>query len=1551
MAEFDEKVRSTTEEIERLKKAIEEVKTTIKSYEDMNNFSGGGYEDIINEEIRGLQALNKELDKAKEKLDNLTKVNRGNGHKVKANYENAVLGVEYEKQKNGGVISAEREYEILEKYFKKMSEGTNDSIKTARRMQEVMDRIDYTSAIKRALPSVEKYNALVDEYIQKNGKITDKDRLGIAQDLLSKTNSRSRDYFALNTIASKLRQKIEAEKLSSKPVDTKSSKDLEREASKKYWDGRFIEHVQGIGQKSDVQKAMSAYYTEIAREAEKAEQEQTHIAQQQASERVRIAQDEHNKKMQFFDKEYIYSGKEYSTADKLKYFTEYADKLQKSNNFIGMQDEQTKQYEQAMSKVRSLTAQLNKEQEQQTKQTEQEAKQAVDSIKNKVQEACQFIISAVSKAIGIVKWAISSTAKTATAIIGAFRQIGSVASRIIGLLGNFANRVRGCTKDTNLLKKSWTELRSMISLVSGALNRLTNNQFINEGKKLLSSIETLNTLIGKELTQSTIDWANNLEAAFGIDAAGLISDMREVTGVIKGLGMSYEDTAVAAQNLVSVGQTMSAVIGLDTQTVMNKLYSGMRGMTVAIDDIGLSVRETQMDSFLKKLKAQGGDYANIGTSFSQLSEQQRVYVRYAALMDQFNNVYKAENYAKALESITGKMNILSQRLRALKQLIGNFAIQVFNKFVMPLTYAIDLLTAKLKNVFSGIMQSMGLNSEDLDLSTGMNHTTVAADDLAQSYDDVAKSAEEAAKASAGLDEFDHVSTLGSSSSASGKDNFDYSSLMDYGDNYAKLLEDIAKENAKYNDKLRKSWGDLLTEYKTKWNDLYKGITGGDFNFYMFRFNLGQVKNIAKNIANVFKKTFSEVFKLGIIITDDMELGLIITKTLAVANNMFVVISQAIDKVSPYIEGFYNRYLRPYVEAFGRFVNEHLDGFIKKTEEWSKFWNSEDSNGYLDNLFGDSEAGAKFDEFKKKIEELIEAAKIAGILIKTLFTGETTDADLLKLNEVDKSGSLSKVNDIFTDIHDTISTIVTLAGELGEDFGDWFKTEGLSDIENITDKISKLMSEHKDDIKKILEQYAQMKWDVITAICDKVLDICDWLVQHPDEVCETIETISAAIQTIVDNIEWVIGAGVSAKIANTFAPLLTYASIKGIAKGAATTAGTTTTATAGAGATGAGTLLGNLFAPVTLATLVVEGFKAGGTGIHDVVEEAVETGSVDAINRALIKLNGADAKGFSVSAIDNQAAATIKEIRRLYGDAIEEETFDSLVAAYKVMLKNTDGLTEAQINSYTEYFEYALKRDVKNPNWALNLAYDPTQAQDTIGSYLNDIERTLEYGAKIVEIESNNMSNDLGTVENSVGSLSNVVETETTSMYTNFSTFGSGVWTSEQNVSNATISINSALESVKNTFNSVKSAFAEQITAKFSAMFNTNAGIDTSKINWSNGIKTSGLNTFYGHANGGTPKSGSLFFANENGNSELVGNFGGYAGVANQNMIIQAMENAVARGMAKAGTNNNSGNMVFNICQGGMFVGDQSSVRKLANMINSTNNVTNKTIANSAFSMN
>ena len=60
-------------------------------------------------------------------------------------------------------------------------------------------------------------------------------------------------------------------------------------------------------------------------------------------------------------------------------------------------------------------------------------------------------------------------------------------------------------------------------------------------------------------------------------------------------------------------------------------------------------------------------------------------------------------------------------------------------------------------------------------------------------------------------------------------------------------------------------------------------------------------------------------------------------------------------------------------------------------------------------------------------------------------------------------------------------------------------------------------------------------------------------------------------------------------------------------------------------------------------------------------------------------------------------------------------------------------------------------------------------------------------------------------------------------------------------------------------------------------------------------------------------------ANENGNTELVGNFGGYSGVANQDMIITAIQNAMTNAMKNAGANNSSiNNYNFEICMPACF---------------------------------
>lgn len=63
-----------------------------------------------------------------------------------------------------------------------------------------------------------------------------------------------------------------------------------------------------------------------------------------------------------------------------------------------------------------------------------------------------------------------------------------------------------------------------------------------------------------------------------------------------------------------------------------------------------------------------------------------------------------------------------------------------------------------------------------------------------------------------------------------------------------------------------------------------------------------------------------------------------------------------------------------------------------------------------------------------------------------------------------------------------------------------------------------------------------------------------------------------------------------------------------------------------------------------------------------------------------------------------------------------------------------------------------------------------------------------------------------------------------------------------------------------------------------------------------GYVDSGPGAIKGHASGGFPKSGQMFVANEDGNPELVGSWGGRAAVANNHQITQGISQAVQNGM-------------------------------------------------------
>lgn len=141
-------------------------------------------------------------------------------------------------------------------------------------------------------------------------------------------------------------------------------------------------------------------------------------------------------------------------------------------------------------------------------------------------------------------------------------------------------------------------------------------------------------------------------------------------------------------------------------------------------------------------------------------------------------------------------------------------------------------------------------------------------------------------------------------------------------------------------------------------------------------------------------------------------------------------------------------------------------------------------------------------------------------------------------------------------------------------------------------------------------------------------------------------------------------------------------------------------------------------------------------------------------------------------------------------------------------------------------------------------------------------------------------------------------------------------TASQDVSKASPKLKDAIDKCKGAFADIKSAIADSITelGKFDEKTGTKRSIefeyvvsanmsDTAMLETIKGLKSAGV-----MASGGFAQGGHLFFANENGNPEYIGNMGGRTAVANSDQMSAAIEAASYAGMSRALAENNKNPM-------------------------------------------
>ena len=1052
-------------------------------------------------------------------------------------------------------------------------------------------------------------------------------------------------------------------------------------------------------------------------------------------------------------------------------------------------------------------------------------------------------------------------------------------------------------------------------------------------------------MLGTDLTTATIEWANKMEDAFGLSAAELITNLREVSAVMYGLGMSAKDVQVGARNLEAVGMVLSSISGYDFDTTMNKLQSGMKGLTRSIDDLGISL--------------------NIATSTKQLTDQQLTYVRYAAIMDQFMNreAYSMENYAKSLRTTTGSISVLTSQLNGLKSSIGTLALGLFSKVLQPLIYIVYYIRQL-------VLQLGALLGIKMELDANMNGGGGGVDTtpIEEETDALDEMADAANKAKGALDELDHISTM-SSSSGSGKgtgSGFDYSSLLGGYD----FADALAEYDANFIEECKQRLITMVQSLLNKITEFIKEFTGRVISWKTIKENLDavwtHVKSIFYNILNIAKTTFGIISGLIYDVFNDLGFTTLLKKLTGVLTTFTFGVDTMLKRIAPYITKFYDKYLAGYVRKFGELLSDKLDWLQEKANAFAEKWLNMD----------DATLEAKMDALGEKFKNLLTILKEIAILFKTIF-GKDTEADNTFFND-NASENMKKLKETAEKLHEVLSSLWDIIKGIAHEIAD-VNDDGVVDskdlgvvIDKINEKLERVktwLSENKEEIISLVEKVAETLGKLAETKFDILMTVLEFITEHADLINGVLDTIQKILDFVSEHPALSFGIAIGVQLAGhaikTAATALIWKTILGTGSGGGL-------ATAVSGIWGSiSTKIGAL--ATSIGSAITNGITSAISGINWAavassipplaLAVSVTGGAVEAfksLNEDFIGKDGIKWKNdWDFDTLDNgtlqkQADAYYKALRDNFGYEIPRIAIDKAVEMAREQLEASGQYTAEQIDRMVAIVEEDIYEDIEHP--IHNLAW--TGDWDAITNKVTVVDKEVAGLSNTFETTSESAVKSLDEITYQFDDIEQASSTSLNNINSNVTTLDSLISGTANNVSSSIslieLAASRASSAVQSFSNAFKELFSSNIAEKLRELadIKINIGNFGAAANLINGTKTTNVKGFKGYANGGLPSTGSLFMANEDGNTELVGNFGGYTGVANQSMIISAMESAVYNAVTQAlkANGGNGGHTTIEVCKGGVFVGDEAGLRKFANQINNINATGRTNIANVGFSM-
>lgn len=991
----------------------------------------------------------------------------------------------------------------------------------------------------------------------------------------------------------------------------------------------------------------------------------------------------------------------------------------------------------------------------------------------------------------------------------------------------------------------------------------------------LAEVQNVVDVTFPHMNQQINQFAQNAAKQFGLSETMAKRFTGTFGAMAKAFGFGEKAAYDMSTTLTGLAGDVASFYNIGQDEAYTKLKSVFTGETESLKDLGIVMTQTALDAYA----LQNG----FGKTTAKMSEMEKVALRYKFVQDQLTTA--AGDFSRTSDGWANQVRILKLQFDSLKATLGQGLINVLS----PVIHIINIIIGKLMSLanafkaFTELITGKKGSGGTSAAVSGMEAVAEAADQAASASSGAGSVAKKAAKdmkgAATGIDELNIISTSDSGSGGSGgaggysADDFDMGTLPDTTEAVDSRLKAIQDRIGELKQLLVSGFwdgfGDIavfddiqkhIDSIKSSLEGIFKDsdVQKAASSFVdTLAYNIGKVAGsvasvgatIADNLVgglDLYLQQNSDRIKEYLISMFDLH-GEIATLTgnfaAAVADIFSVFRSDSAKQITADIIGIFSSSFQGVTELGSKFARDILQLFTKPiTDNAGQI--KQRIQGLLDEL------QLKFDKLKELVDKLWDGLNTAyDTVAKPVFDAFTE--------------AISAVIDWVTETQERFNGAIAVITSF---FAAWEVVklgEFVINAGGVVSMLSGMAAGFAANAAAIAGHIAALITDKAETAAIVAMYAKDFVVNLANATAELVKQVAQfALST-------------AAKIADTAAQVAMTAAT--VAWNAVCVIATTVTAALGAA-------IAFLTSPIGLVIVAITALIAAGVLLYthwDTVKEYAAT-----IWNAIRELIST-----AIDAVKQFVSNTLDAIKAKW-ETVWNGIQTFLAAVWDAMkaIVNTvfQAIKELIISILTGIFEYWNHRWTAIKSFTLSLwnaikdlaSQVFTAIRDKLSEIWDSVRRTIEEKWTAIKEWFSGIWQKI----KDVFQLDEMVD------------IGKGImnklWDGLKSVwSDITGWLEGIVDVISNTFKKVtdgaKNLFKK---AKKDAEDDGDSDEDDS------GYVNSGPGAVKGHASGGFPKSGQMFVANEDGNPELVGSWGGRAAVANNQQIIQGISQAVQNGM-------------------------------------------------------